>query len=90
MGNQVSKLHYDSKERDSRAREQLDILTKLADARLDTFEAELKSIFLNQESVPKRSVPEKQALRFERSIRVDTSSEVTAPLIACRCGSSAS
>ncbi|KEQ93048.1 hypothetical protein AUEXF2481DRAFT_31505 [Aureobasidium subglaciale EXF-2481] len=64
-----------SDEKEAKAREQLDILMKLADARLDSFEGELIAMFLDNGSAAKRSVPGKRALRFERSVRVDTSSE---------------
>ncbi|KAJ6587865.1 hypothetical protein B0H19DRAFT_1247598 [Mycena capillaripes] len=45
------------------ATEQLELLMKLADARLDTFEEELNRMFLDKEC----NVPGKRALRFERS-----------------------
>ena len=77
MGNQISNLLDNSGEKEAKAREQLDILMKLADARLDTFEAEPMAMFLDRDSAAKRSVPGKRALRFERSVRVDTGSEVT-------------
>ncbi|KAL8925066.1 MAG: hypothetical protein Q9208_003750 [Pyrenodesmia sp. 3 TL-2023] len=54
------------------AKEQLELLMKLADARLDTFEAKLNNMFLDHDSAMKTSVPGKRALRFERSVRVDT------------------
>ncbi|KAL9077599.1 MAG: hypothetical protein Q9157_003295 [Trypethelium eluteriae] len=54
------------------AKEQLELLMKLADARLDTFESKLKNISLDHDSAMKTSVPRKRALRFERSVRVDT------------------
>ncbi|KAJ5108645.1 hypothetical protein N7456_005320 [Penicillium angulare] len=75
MGNQISNFLDNSAEKESKAREQLDILMKLADARLDTFESELMEMFIDRDSVAKRSVPGKRALRFERSVRVDTGSE---------------
>lgn len=59
-----------SKEDEMKAKEQLELMMKLADARLDTFEGELKSMFLDHESGMKR------ALRFERHIQVDTESTV--------------
>jgi len=58
------------------AKEQLELMIKLADARLDTFEAELKIIFLDKESAKKTSVPSHRALRFERHVQVDTESTV--------------
>ncbi|KAI0851662.1 hypothetical protein F5Y00DRAFT_259150 [Daldinia vernicosa] len=45
---------------------------KLSDARLDTFEGELNSMFLYHEPGTKTSVPGKRALRFERHVQVDT------------------
>ncbi|KAJ6022156.1 hypothetical protein N7540_007660 [Penicillium herquei] len=75
MGNQLSVLiEKKAQEPDgAKVREQLDILMKLADARLDTFESELTAMFLDNESTAKRSVPGKRALRFERSVRVNCS-----------------
>ncbi|KAJ6491049.1 hypothetical protein C8R45DRAFT_1138064 [Mycena sanguinolenta] len=74
MGNMVSEVvkqidRADEKERI--AKEQLEMLMKLADARLDTFEEQLNRMFLDKESASKMSVPGKRALRFERSVRVD-------------------
>jgi hypothetical protein len=77
MGNQISNFLDNSAEKESKAREQLDILMKLADARLDTFQGELEQMFLDKEGAAKRSVPGKRALRFERSVRVDTGSAVS-------------
>jgi hypothetical protein len=77
MGNQISNFLDNSAEKESKAREQLDILMKLADARLDTFQAELEQMFLDKDGAAKRSVPGKRALRFERSVRVDTGSAVS-------------
>lgn len=57
-------------------KEQLDLMMKLADARLDTFEGEIKSMFLDRESAMKTSVPGKRALRFQRSVTVDCDSKV--------------
>ncbi|KAI1263615.1 hypothetical protein F5Y18DRAFT_393563 [Xylariaceae sp. FL1019] len=73
MGNTISMDN--SAEKEAKAREQLEMMMKLADARLDTFEQELTSMFLDSEGAAKRSVPGKRALRFERSVRVDASSE---------------
>jgi hypothetical protein len=81
MGNQISNFLDNSAEKESKAREQLDILMKLADARLDTFQGELEQMFLDKEGAAKRSVPGKRALRFERSVRVDTGSAVS--LVSC-------
>ncbi|KAI1808693.1 hypothetical protein F4811DRAFT_569486 [Daldinia bambusicola] len=63
-----------SKEDEMKAKEQLELMMKLADARLDTFEAELNKMFLDHESAMKTSVPGKRALRFERHVQVDTES----------------
>ncbi|KAI0143118.1 hypothetical protein GGR57DRAFT_366536 [Xylariaceae sp. FL1272] len=73
MGNTISMDN--SAEKEAKAREQLEMMMKLADARLDTFEQELTSMFLDSDGAAKRSVPGKRALRFERSVRVDASSE---------------
>ena len=65
-----------SKEDEAKAKEQLELMMKLADARLDTFEGELKSMFLDHESAMKTSVPGKRALRFERHVQVDVEKAV--------------
>ncbi|KAL0063531.1 hypothetical protein AAF712_009529 [Marasmius tenuissimus] len=78
MGNVVSdivKTVDRADEKESRAKEQLEMLMKLADARLDTFEEQLNRMFLDSASAAKLSVPGKRALRFERSVRVDTGAE---------------
>lgn len=56
----VANLLDHSKEEEAKAKEQLELMTKLADARLDTFEGELKSMFLDHESAMKTSVPGKR------------------------------
>ncbi|KAG5653441.1 hypothetical protein H0H81_000445 [Sphagnurus paluster] len=53
MGNVVSdivKQIDNSDEKEARAKEQLEMLMKLADARLDTFQGKLKTMFLDKES----------------------------------------
>ncbi|KAK1222195.1 hypothetical protein PQX77_014968 [Marasmius sp. AFHP31] len=78
MGNVVSdvvKTIDRADEKEARAKEQLEMLMKLADARLDTFEEQLNRMFLDGASAAKLSVPGKRALRFERSVRVDTGAE---------------
>ena len=65
-----------SKEKEAQAKEQLELMMKLADARLDTFEAKLKTMFLDKDSSQKTSVPGKRALRFERHVSVDTETTV--------------
>jgi len=65
-----------SKEDEAKAKEQLELMMKLADARLDTFESELRTMFLDRESTMKTSVPGKRALRFERHVQVDTETTV--------------
>jgi hypothetical protein len=85
MGNTISNLLDNSAEKEAKAREQLDILMKLADARLDTFEGELMAMFLDKSSAAKRSVPGKRALRFERSVRVDCGSAVRTAYEALIC-----
>ncbi|KAI9784245.1 MAG: hypothetical protein M1816_000917 [Peltula sp. TS41687] len=62
--------HSDADE--AKVKEQLELMMKLADARLDTFEGELNRMFLDHESAMKTSVPGKRALRFERHVQVDT------------------
>ena len=64
---------------EQKMKEQLDLMMKLADARLDTFEGELKTMFLDRESSMKTSVPGKRALRFVRHCSVDVEKEVSVP-----------
>jgi hypothetical protein len=59
-----------------RRKEQLELMMKLADARLDTFEGELKAMLLDREPAMKTSVPGKRALRFERHVQVDMETTV--------------
>jgi len=75
MGHALSKFLDDSEEKEAKAREQLEVMMKLADARLDSFQNELEMMFVDKASTNKKSVPGNRALRFERSVRVDTSSE---------------
>ena len=76
----VSNALDTSKENEAKQKEQLELMMKLADARLDTFEGELKEMFLNRESAMKTSVPGKRALRFERHVSVDTETTVSRPM----------
>jgi hypothetical protein len=76
MASAISNALDTSKENEAKAKEQLELMMKLADARLDTFEAELKQMFLDHESAMKTSVPGKRALRFERHVAVDTETTV--------------
>lgn len=71
-----SKTINDENER--RQREQLELIFKLADARLDTLQRELEETFLDRESATKGSFPGKRALRFERRVVVDAESKVCA------------
>jgi hypothetical protein len=61
-----------SNKEEAKAKEQLELMMKLADARLDTFQSKLNTMFLDRESTMKTSVPGKRALRFERHVKVDT------------------
>ena len=72
----ISNSLDNSKENEAKQKEQLELMMKLADARLDTFEGELKEMFLNRESAMKTSVPGRRALRFERHVQVDTETTV--------------
>jgi hypothetical protein len=65
-----------SDKEESKAKEQLELMMKLADSRLDTFQAKLNTMFLDRESTMKTSVPGKRALRFERHVKVDTETAV--------------
>lgn len=80
----VSKALDTSDENERKAKEQLEIMMKLADARLDTFESELKTMFLDHESAMKTSVPGRRALRFERHCKVDTETEASSEVV-CFC-----
>ncbi|VDB86051.1 unnamed protein product [Peniophora sp. CBMAI 1063] len=75
MGANVSALVNPAKKGqyvdDARAREQLEVLLKLADARLDTYQGQLEMMFLDNAGAAKRSVPGKRALRFARYVGVN-------------------
>ncbi|KAM7191520.1 hypothetical protein V8F33_008871 [Rhypophila sp. PSN 637] len=71
-------LLTDAKKED-KVKEQLELMMKLADSRLDTFNSELKTMFLDQESAAKTSIPGRRALRFERYVQVDAERTVTLP-----------
>jgi predicted RNA-binding protein with RPS1 domain len=80
MGGALSALikpNENADENERKKKEQLELMMKLADARLDTFEAELEKMFLDRESAMKTSVPGKRALRFERHVQVDAESTVS-------------
>ncbi|KAL6708470.1 hypothetical protein ACN47E_002733 [Coniothyrium glycines] len=77
MGKAISKLidpEGAASEDEAKKKEQLELMMKLADARLDTFQGELEKMFLDRESTMKSSVPGKRALRFERHVQVDAES----------------
>ena len=61
-----------------RAKEQLEIIVKLADARLDVFESELRTASIDRDSAMNPSLPRGRALRLERHCLVDTETEVSA------------
>jgi hypothetical protein len=65
-----------SDKEESKSKEQLELMMKLADARLDTFQAKLNTMFLDRECTMKTSVPGNRALRFERHVKVDTETAV--------------
>ncbi|KAK3316021.1 hypothetical protein B0H66DRAFT_640921 [Apodospora peruviana] len=73
MGTAMSAL-LTNDEKEAKAKEQLELMMRLADARLDTFEAELNRMFLDKDSAKKTSVPGRRALRFERHVQVDAES----------------
>lgn len=80
MGNAISALiapNEAADENERKKKEQLELMMKLADARLDTFQGELEKMFLDRESAMKTSVPGKRALRFERHVAVDAESTVS-------------
>lgn len=80
MGNALSALiapNEAADENERKKKEQLELMMKLADARLDTFQGELEKMFLDRESAMKTSVPGKRALRFERHVAVDAESTVS-------------
>ncbi|GKT42261.1 uncharacterized protein ColSpa_02442 [Colletotrichum spaethianum] len=77
MGNAISALiapNEAADENERKKKEQLELMMKLADARLDTFQGELEKMFLDRESAMKTSVPGRRALRFERHVAVDAES----------------
>lgn len=79
MGNAISALiapNEAADENERKKKEQLELMMKLADARLDTFQGELEKMFLDRESAMKTGVPGKRALRFERHVAVDAESTV--------------
>ncbi|KAG5803753.1 hypothetical protein H9Q74_005990 [Fusarium xylarioides] len=77
MGNSISALiepNQADNENERKKKEQLGLIMKLADARLDTFQHELEQMFLDRESAMHTKVPGKRALRFERRFDVDAES----------------
>ena len=72
----ISNMLDTSDKDEAKKKEQLELMMKLADARLDTFEADLNKMFLDRESTMKTSVPGKRALRFERHVAVDSETKV--------------
>ncbi|KAF5563896.1 hypothetical protein FPHYL_4922 [Fusarium phyllophilum] len=77
MGNSISALiepNQADDENERKKKEQLELIMKLADARLDSFQSELQRMFLDRESAMKTNVPGKRALRFERRFVVDAES----------------
>jgi hypothetical protein len=80
MGQNISAVIQSNDREDENARrqkEQLELTMKLADARLDKFEEELKNMFLDRGSSSQKSVVGKRAIRFERSVLVDAESKVS-------------
>ena len=76
IASSVANMLDNSKEKEAQAKEQLELMMKLADARLDTFQAKLTTMFLDKDSTQKTSVPGNWALRFERHVAVDTETTV--------------
>lgn len=76
MGAEISKILDNNDEKEAKAKEQPEIMMKLADARLETFEGELTEMFLDNASAAKKSVPGKRALRFQRSVSAVTFEKV--------------
>ncbi|CVL03614.1 uncharacterized protein FMAN_15098 [Fusarium mangiferae] len=77
MGNTISALIEPNAADDGNERkkkEQLELMMKLADARLDSFQSELERMFLDRESAMHTTVPGRRALRFERRFVVDAES----------------
>ncbi|KAH8103436.1 hypothetical protein BXZ70DRAFT_1005856 [Cristinia sonorae] len=70
MGQTIAALRASIKEADAaaeeKAKQDLDILQKLVDAKLDGFEHQLNEMFLNPDSAAKTQVPGIRALRWER------------------------
>ncbi|KAF5717121.1 hypothetical protein FMUND_5939 [Fusarium mundagurra] len=79
MGNSISALiepNPADDENERKKKEQLELMMKLADARLDAFQHELEQMFLDRESAMRTNVPGRRALRFERRFVVDAESTV--------------
>ncbi|KAF5612477.1 hypothetical protein F25303_14379 [Fusarium sp. NRRL 25303] len=77
MGNAISALiepNQADDENERKKKEQLELMMKLANARLDSFQSELERMFLDRESAMHTNVPGKRALRFERRFVVDAES----------------
>ncbi|KAF4442073.1 hypothetical protein FACUT_2296 [Fusarium acutatum] len=77
MGHAISSLiapNQADDENERKKKEQLELMMKLADARLDSFQSELERMFLDRESAMNTNVPGKRALRFERHFAVDAES----------------
>ena len=49
MGSEVSKILDNSDAKETKAKEQLEVMMKLADARLDNFQSELEMMFLDKD-----------------------------------------
>lgn len=49
MGNEVSRFLDDSDAKEDKAKEQLQVMMKLADARLDNFQSELEMMFVDKD-----------------------------------------
>lgn len=73
---QETPLHSSPGPEETKQKEHLAIMMKLADARLATFENELRTMLLDPDSAMKTSVTGKKALRFERHYLVDVEPEV--------------
>lgn len=67
-----------------KAKELMELMMKLADARLDSFENKMNEMFLSQASSQRTSALGRRAVRFERRILFDAETVVCNVLVFMR------
>ncbi|KAF6746574.1 hypothetical protein DFP72DRAFT_822985, partial [Ephemerocybe angulata] len=60
-----------SEKKEAAAKEQMEFLIKAANAKLDTYQAEMNAMFTDPATVEKVMVPGVRAMRWKREVRVD-------------------